>query len=174
MFRGLFKKVVLADLLAGLGVDSVFANPEGFSSVTLLLAIYGYSFQIYNDFSGYSDIAIGAARVLGFDIPENFNRPYLARNVREFWTRWHISLSSWLRDYLYIPLGGSRRTPKRVRFNLMATMVLGGPLARGRHQLRVVGLLARDSLGPLQERQKSAGRDLGLPSDLAEGRVVST
>ncbi len=126
MFRGLFKKVVLADLLAGLGVDAVFANPGGFSSLTLLLAIYGYSFQIYNDFSGYSDIAIGAARVLGFSIPDNFNRPYLSRNVREFWTRWHISLSSWLRDYLYIPLGGSRRAPSRVRFNLMATMVLGG------------------------------------------------
>jgi len=126
MFRGLFKKVVLADLLAGLGVDAVFANPEGFSSFTLLMAIYGYSFQIYNDFSWYSDIAIGAARVLGFNIPDNFNRPYLSRNVREFWTRWHISLSSWLRDYLYIPLGGSRRSPGRVRFNLMATMVLGG------------------------------------------------
>lgn len=126
MFRGLFKKVVLADLLAGLGVDAVFADPGGFSSLTLLLAIYGYSFQIYNDFSGYSDIAIGAAKVLGFEIPENFNRPYLSRNVREFWTRWHISLSSWLRDYLYIPLGGSRRSPGRVRFNLMATMVLGG------------------------------------------------
>lgn len=126
MFRGLFKKVILADLLAGLGVDAVFANPQEFSSVTLLLAIYGYSFQIYNDFSGYSDIAIGAARVLGFDLPDNFNRPYLAQNVREFWTRWHISLSSWLRDYLYIPLGGNRRSKGRVRFNLMATMVLGG------------------------------------------------
>ena len=126
MFRGLFKKVVLADLLAGLGVDAVFANPGDFSSLTLLLAIYGYSFQIYNDFSGYSDVAIGAAKVLGFHIPENFNRPYLSRNVREFWTRWHISLSSWLRDYLYIPLGGNRGTPGRVRFNLMATMVLGG------------------------------------------------
>ncbi|MFC1639642.1 MBOAT family O-acyltransferase [Gemmatimonadota bacterium] len=126
MFRGLFKKIVLADLLAGLGVDAVFASPAEFSSLTLLLAVYGYSFQIYNDFSGYSDIAIGAARVMGFDIPENFNRPYLSRNVREFWTRWHISLSSWLRDYLYIPLGGNRGAPARVRFNLLTTMVLGG------------------------------------------------
>jgi D-alanyl-lipoteichoic acid acyltransferase DltB (MBOAT superfamily) len=107
-------------------VDAVFANPGDFSSFTLLMAIYGYSFQIYNDFSGYSDIAIGTARVLGFKIPDNFNRPYLSRNVREFWTRWHISLSSWLRDYLYIPLGGSRRSPRRVRFNLMTTMILGG------------------------------------------------
>ncbi len=126
MFRGLFKKVVLADLLAGLGVDAVFANPGEFSSLTLLLAIYGYSFQIYNDFSGYSDVAIGAARFLGFNIPANFNRPYLSQNMREFWTRWHISLSTWLRDYLYIPLGGGHRAPGRVVFNLMTTMVLGG------------------------------------------------
>jgi D-alanyl-lipoteichoic acid acyltransferase DltB (MBOAT superfamily) len=126
MFRGLFKKVVIADLLAGLGVDAVFGDPGSFSSLTLLLALYGYAFQIYNDFSGYSDIAIGAAAVLGFDMPENFNRPYLAQNVREFWARWHISLSTWLRDYLYISLGGNRGTKGRVAFNLMATMVLGG------------------------------------------------
>jgi D-alanyl-lipoteichoic acid acyltransferase DltB (MBOAT superfamily) len=126
IFRGLLKKVVIADLLATLGVDIVFANPADFSSVDLLFALYGYAFQIYNDFSGYSDIAIGAALMLGFDIPENFNRPYLSRNLREFWTRWHISLSSWLRDYLYIPLGGNRRGAGRTRFNLMATMILGG------------------------------------------------
>ncbi|MEM7417561.1 MAG: MBOAT family O-acyltransferase [Gemmatimonadota bacterium] len=126
IFRGLFKKVVFADLLAGLGVDTVFASPSDYSSLTLLLALYGYSFQIYNDFSGYSDVAIGAARIMGFDLPDNFRRPYHSQNVREFWTRWHISLSSWLRDYLYIPLGGSRASAGRVRFNLAATMVLGG------------------------------------------------
>ena len=126
MFQGLVKKVVLADGLATLGVDAVFANPRAFSSWDLLLGLYGYAFQIYCDFSGYSDIAIGAARVLGFELAPNFNRPYLAQNVREFWTRWHISLSSWLRDYLYIALGGNRGRPSRVRFNLMATMVLGG------------------------------------------------
>ncbi len=126
IFRGLIKKVFLADLLASLGVDTVFADPSAYSSITLMLALYGYSFQIYNDFSGYSDIAIGAARVLGFQLPENFNRPYLAQNVREFWTRWHISLSSWLRDYLYIPLGGNRGTTWQVRRNLMVTMILGG------------------------------------------------
>lgn len=126
MFRGLFKKIVFADLLAALGVDAVFSSPADYSSVTLLLALYGYSFQIYNDFSGYSDIAIGAARVLGFDLPENFRRPYMAQNVREFWTRWHISLSTWLRDYLYIPLGGGRGSPGRVVRNLMITMLLGG------------------------------------------------
>ena len=126
IFRGLFKKIIIADLLATLGVDIVFANPSNFSSWDLLFALYGYSFQIYNDFSGYSDIAIGLARMMGFDLPMNFNRPYLAQNVREFWTRWHISLSSWLRDYLYIALGGNRGSAWRVRRNLMLTMLLGG------------------------------------------------
>ena len=123
IFRGLFKKILIADLLATFAVDAVFANPSAFSSLDLLIALYAYSFQIYNDFSGYSDIAIGSAALLGYHIPENFDRPYLARNVREFWTRWHISLSTWLRDYLYIPLGGSRRRATR---NLMLTMLLGG------------------------------------------------
>jgi len=123
IFRGLFKKIILADLLANLGVDAVFNNPTGYSSLELALALYGYAYQIYNDFSGYSDIAIGSAALLGYHIPENFNRPYLSRNVREFWTRWHISLSTWLRDYLYIPLGGNRGKTTR---NLLITMLLGG------------------------------------------------
>ncbi len=126
VFRGLFKKIVLADLLATLAVDKVFSNPAAFSSWDLLFALYGYAFQIYNDFSGYSDIAIGLARILGFDLPVNFNRPYLAQNAREFWTRWHISLSTWLRDYLYIPLGGNRASSWGVKRNLMVTMLLGG------------------------------------------------
>lgn len=126
IFRGLFKKIIIADLLASLAVDQVFSSPGNFSSWDLLMALYGYSFQIYNDFSGYSDIAIGIARILGFDLGINFNRPYQSQNVREFWTRWHISLSSWLRDYLYIPLGGNKGTRGRVSFNLMLTMLLGG------------------------------------------------
>jgi D-alanyl-lipoteichoic acid acyltransferase DltB (MBOAT superfamily) len=126
VFRGLVKKIVLADLLATLAVDKVFAEPSAYSSWDLLFALYGYTFQIYNDFSGYSDIAIGLARMLGFDLPLNFNRPYLSQNVREFWTRWHISLSTWLRDYLYIPLGGNRGSWIRVRMNLLLTMLLGG------------------------------------------------
>ena len=126
VFRGLVKKIVLADLLATLAVDKVFAEPSAYSSWDLLFALYGYTFQIYNDFSGYSDIAIGLARMLGFDLPLNFNRPYLSQNVREFWTRWHISLSTWLRDYLYIPLGGNRGSWIRVRMNLLMTMLLGG------------------------------------------------
>jgi alginate O-acetyltransferase complex protein AlgI len=126
VFRGLTKKIVIADMLAALGVDAVFAAPAEHSSLTLLLALYAYSFQIYNDFSGYSDIAIGAARMMGYDLPENFNRPYLATNVREFWTRWHITLSTWLRDYLYVPLGGNQRSRLLTARNLMITMLLGG------------------------------------------------
>ena len=126
VFRGLFKKIVIADLLGLLAVDKVFANPAAFSSWDLLIALYAYTFQIYNDFSGYSDIAIGLARILGFDLPQNFNRPYISQSMREFWTRWHMSLSTWLRDYLYISLGGNRAAPWRVRVNLMITMLLGG------------------------------------------------
>jgi alginate O-acetyltransferase complex protein AlgI len=126
VFLGLAKKIVLGDLLASLAVDDVFGNPGRFSSWDLLLALYGYAFQIYNDFSGYSTIAIGLGTMMGFWIPENFNRPYLAQSPREFWSRWHISLSTFLRDYLYIPLGGNRGTPGRVRRNLFLTMLLGG------------------------------------------------
>ena len=93
---------------------------------TALLGIYAYTIQVYCDFSGYSDIAIGSARLFGIRIPENFDRPYLCPNIREFWRRWHITLGSWLRDYLYIPLGGSRHGTFRTYFNLLATMALGG------------------------------------------------
>ncbi|MDH5229685.1 MAG: MBOAT family protein [Gammaproteobacteria bacterium] len=126
VFIGLFKKIVIADLLAHLAVDAVFQNPSGFSSWDLLMALYAYTFQIYCDFSGYTDIAIGVAAMFGFVLPQNFNRPYISQSVREFWTRWHISLSSWLRDYLYISLGGNRGTRVRTAFNLMITMLLGG------------------------------------------------
>jgi len=124
--QGLIKKIVFADQL-GHHADAVFADPTGFSSLSALLAVYAYAFQIYFDFSGYTDIAIGCGKLLGFEIPDNFNLPYLARNIREFWQRWHISLSTWLRDYLYISLGGSR-TGRRSRtyLNLFITMVLGG------------------------------------------------
>lgn len=126
VFLGLCKKIFLADTLASLGVDAVFDHPEAYSSWDLLMALYGYAFQIYCDFSGYSDIAIGAAAMMGFWLPPNFNRPYLAQNIRDFWTRWHISLSSWLKDYLYISLGGNRGTAAKTARNLMLTMLLGG------------------------------------------------
>ncbi|MFP6598993.1 MAG: MBOAT family protein, partial [Deltaproteobacteria bacterium] len=122
---GFLKKIVFADVLAGY-VDVIFDHPAGFSGFNVLLGFYAYAYQIYFDFSGYSDIAIGTARLFGFKIPENFNRPYLSANPREFWQRWHISLSTWLRDYLYISLGGNRRGPGRVYVNLALTMLLGG------------------------------------------------
>ena len=123
---GLFKKICIGDALAAALVDPAFNNPEHFSGVTLLFAVYGYAMQIYCDFSGYSDVAIGAARVLGFNLPLNFNRPYLAASITEFWRRWHLSLSTWLRDYLYVPLGGNRKGRRRTYVNLMVTMFLGG------------------------------------------------
>ena len=122
---GLAKKIVIADTLA-LTVDQVFADPQQYGFVYSWVGVVAFAFQIYADFSAYSDIAIGAGRILGYDIPENFRHPYLATNVREFWQRWHISLSTWLRDYLYIPLGGSRRGGGATYRNLMVTMLLGG------------------------------------------------
>ena len=122
---GFFKKVAIADSLAPF-VDQVFAAPETFGSLHLLIGVVFYSFQIYCDFSGYSDIAIGLARMMGFRFPENFRTPYFSRSFSEFWTRWHISLSSWLRDYLYIPLGGNRHGVVNTYRNNMITMLLGG------------------------------------------------
>lgn len=123
---GLFKKVVIANTLATLLVDDIFANPAAMSASQVLLGIYGYAAQIYCDFSGYTDIAIGCALLLGYRFPLNFDSPYVSASPQEFWRRWHISLSSWLRDYLYIPLGGSRKGPWRTQINLVVTMLLGG------------------------------------------------
>lgn len=122
---GLFKKVFIADHIA-LYVDYVFANAGAFDSVSTWLAVLAYGLQIYCDFSGYSDMAIGAARAIGYHLPTNFRLPYLATSVTDFWHRWHISLSTWLRDYLYIPLGGNRKGRRRTYVNLFLTMVLGG------------------------------------------------
>jgi D-alanyl-lipoteichoic acid acyltransferase DltB (MBOAT superfamily) len=122
---GMFKKVVIADRLATY-VNIVYNDPARFDSPALVLATYFFAFQIYTDFSAYSDIAVGAARVLGFDLMENFRRPYLAKSVDEFWRRWHISLSTWFRDYLYIPLGGNRSGPRRKAFNVFLVFVISG------------------------------------------------
>jgi alginate O-acetyltransferase complex protein AlgI len=122
---GLFKKWVLADRMA-LFADPVFADPAAFRASAQWLAVVAYAVQIYCDFSGYTDMAIGTAHLLGYKLAANFNLPYLAVNVSEFWRRWHISLSSWLRDYLFIPLGGSRRGPLRTCVNLLVVMALGG------------------------------------------------
>lgn len=126
IFAGLIKKGVIADYLSINFVDRVFDAPSLFSGMENLLAVYAYAIQIYCDFSGYSDIAIGLAALMGFDLPINFNSPYKASSITDFWRRWHISLSSWLKDYLYIPLGGNRKGKTRQHFNLLATMLLGG------------------------------------------------
>ena len=126
ILSGLFKKVVISNMLATRLVEPVFSVPRSFAAADTLLAVYGYAAQIYCDFSGYTDIAIGCALLLGFRLPRNFNAPYKATNPQEFWRRWHISLSRWMRDYVYFPLGGSRKGPLRTGFNLMVTMLLGG------------------------------------------------
>jgi alginate O-acetyltransferase complex protein AlgI len=124
--KGLFKKTVLGDLVAANFTDLVFSSPTEYSSLENLLALYAFTLQIYADFSGYSDMAIGVARLLGFKLPENFDRPYQSRDVGEFWRRWHMTLSTWLRDYVFFPLGGSRGSQARTYFNLWLTMVLVG------------------------------------------------
>jgi len=125
LLRGAVKKVLIADHLADL-VDGVFAGPELYHPATVWLAVLAYAGQIYYDFSGYSDMAIGIAKMLGYRFPVNFRHPYLSTSISEFWRRWHITLSTWLRDYLFIPLGGSRGTAWSTNRNLMITMTLGG------------------------------------------------
>jgi alginate O-acetyltransferase complex protein AlgI len=122
---GLLKKVVIADNMAAFA-DPIFADPSNYSSFELLIGAYAFSLQIFFDFSAYSQIAIGSARLFGINLSQNFNAPYLAANIVDFWRRWHMTLSRWLRDYLYIPLGGSRGSPARTYVNLFVTMVLGG------------------------------------------------
>ena len=124
--KGLIKKIIISNFIAINLVDRVFDAPSIYSGFENLLAIYGYGLQIYCDFSGYTDIAIGVALILGFRLPVNFNSPYKATSISDFWKRWHISLSQWLRDYLYISLGGNRKGKIRTYINLMITMLLGG------------------------------------------------
>ena len=125
MVMGFFKKMFFADNIAPL-VNEIFSNPIGLESFTIILGAIAFGIQIYGDFSGYTDIAVGAALILGFKLPVNFNLPYFATSPSDFWRRWHISLSSWLRDYLYIPLGGNKKGKKSTYVNLMIVMLLGG------------------------------------------------
>ena len=125
MAFGFFKKMFFADNIAPLA-DTILSNPIGLESFTIMLGTIAFGVQIYCDFSGYSDIAIGAALILGFKIPINFNKPYFATSPSDFWRRWHISLSTWLRDYLYIPLGGNKKSSSRTYLNLLTVMFLGG------------------------------------------------
>ncbi|MBI4918166.1 MAG: MBOAT family protein [Acidobacteria bacterium] len=126
LLAGLVKKIALADFLGRNLVERVFDAPQRYSSLEVLAGVYAFTFQIYCDFSGLADIAIGSALILGFRLPQNFDLPYRSSDLQEFWRRWHISLSTWLRDYLYVPLGGNRRGPARTYRNLLLTMLLGG------------------------------------------------
>ena len=126
ILSGLIKKMLISDYISINFVDRIFMDPFAYSGFENLMGVYGYSLQIYCDFSGYTDIAIGIGLLLGFRLPVNFNSPYKSRNISNFWKRWHISLSSWLRDYLYIPLGGNRKGKIRTNINLLFTMLLGG------------------------------------------------
>lgn len=123
---GILKKAVISDYISVNFVERIFSDPSLYSGVENLFGLYGYALQIYCDFSGYSDMAIGLALLLGFEFPKNFDSPYKSSSITEFWHRWHISLSTWLRDYLYISLGGNRKGKIRTYLNLMITMVLGG------------------------------------------------
>ena len=125
MAWGMFKKVVIADRLAAF-VDHVYNNPVGNHGLSVIIATCFFAFEIYCDFSGYSDIAIGAAEVMGFKLMRNFDRPYFSKTISEFWRRWHISLSTWFRDYLYIPLGGNRVSPLRANFNMFMVFFMSG------------------------------------------------
>ena len=126
ILTGLFKKAVISDYIALNFVDRIFDEPLLYSGFECLMGLYGYALQIYCDFSGYSDMAIGLALMMGFHFPKNFDAPYRSATITEFWRRWHISLSSWLRDYLYISLGGNRKGKGRTYLNLLLTMLLGG------------------------------------------------
>ena len=125
MAWGLFKKIVIADRLA-VFVNHVYAEPTGYQGIPLIIATVFFAFQIYTDFSAYSDIAIGAAKVMGFTLMQNFKSPYLSESIAEFWRRWHISLSTWFRDYVYIPLGGNRGVKRKWYFNIFVTFLLSG------------------------------------------------
>ena len=172
---GLVKKVVIADFLARHVVDPTFAVPEAYGAPDMWLAIYCYAAQIYCDFSGYTDIAIGLALLMGYVFPRNFDSPYRASSFRDFWRRWHMTLRRYLRDFLYIPLGGNRGGPWKTARNLMITMLLGGPLARRGVGFRPVGRPARPlprcRAAPPRPRQDAP--DLGGLADRAEPRRPS-
>ncbi len=170
---GLAKKVVIGDFLARGLVDGVFSAPGQHSSLDVVVGIHAYAVQIYCDFSGYSDMAIGVAMLLGFELPVNFNRPYTATSPRDFWRRWHITLSNWLRDYLYIPLGGSRKSSLVTYRNVVVTMVLAGLWHGAGWTFLVWGALHGAALAVehfLADRRKRRG--LGPPAPGFLGRAV--
>jgi D-alanyl-lipoteichoic acid acyltransferase DltB (MBOAT superfamily) len=171
---GLAKKIVIGDYLAQAIVNRVFATPERFTALEVLLAVYGYAAQIYADFSGYTDVAIGSAALFGYELPENFAAPYLAGDLQEFWHRWHISLSTWLRDYLYKPLGGSRGGPLKTYRNLMWTMILGGLWHGASWNFVVWGTLHGGALAVTRVWQRTRASTAALIAPGAASRPLAT
>ena len=163
---GMIKKLIIADTLKVGIVAPVFFDPSSFTGLEVLIALYAYTLQIYCDFSGYTDIALGAAKLFGIDLPENFKRPYKSASVAEFWRRWHITLSDWVRDYVYYPLGGSRVTAEwKVYRNIIITLVVIGLWHRASWMLVVYGLLHGGAVSInrwRRKRAKSSTRPVGL------------
>ncbi len=168
--RGLFKKVVISSFLADAIVDDVFATPKAYGTLDVLFGIYGYAIQIYADFSGYTDIAIGIALLLGFQFPLNFDKPYAAVSVQDFWRRWHMTLSRWLRDYLYFPLGGNRGGQLKTYRNLLITMTLGGLWHGAAGTFIAWGLYQGLALG-LERFASSARGEPDTPIGVADIRI---
>lgn len=164
---GLLKKVVIGDTLGLNLVNRVFDNPERYSSLEVLVGVYAYAIKIYADFSGYSDVAIGSAKLFGYELPRNFDAPYTSADLQEFWRRWHISLSSWLRDYLYVTLGGNRGGTWRTYRNLMLTMVLGGLWHGASWNFVIWGALHGGALAVNRAWQRRDGKTFTTPRILA-------
>jgi alginate O-acetyltransferase complex protein AlgI len=168
--QGLAKKLVIGDYLTIAFVGRVFGNPERFTSLEVVLGVYAYALQIYADFSGYTDVALGSSLLFGYKLPPNFDAPYTSRNLQDFWRRWHISLSSWLRDYLYVPLGGSRHGAWKTYRNLMLTMLLGGLWHGASWNFVIWGALHGGALAVTRMWQRRFGE--GKPT--GPGRWIAT
>jgi len=164
--RGMFKKIVLADILRVGIVDPLFTDPQNFTGVELMIGLYAYTLQIYYDFSGYTDIAIGSGRLFGYELPENFRRPYKATNVTAFWRRWHVTLSLWVRHYIYFPLGGARVGPSRVYVNLALTFLVLGIWHGASWNFVVYGAIHGGAMCTHRYFRKRHGRD---PDDVPPG-----
>ncbi len=171
---GLSKKLLIADQLAYFIVDPVFTTPAMFSTAETWIGVIAYSFQIYFDFSGYSDMALGLAQVYGFELPENFNFPYLAKTIRDFWRRWHISLSTWLRDYLYISLGGGRGSRLEKYRNIFLTMLLGGVWHGASYNFIIWGCLHGIFIGVSHIFNDYFESDKKIPDYLEVFQIIST
>lgn len=165
ILKGLIKKMIFADYIAMHFMDRVFDTPDMYSGFTNIMALIGYSLQIYGDFSGYTDIAIGLALLMGFQLPVNFNSPYKAINCGDFWKRWHISLSTWLRDYLYIPLGGNRKGTI-ASFIILSVLLIGVVFALGDPIVTAVVAFVVLVLGVLAIRYKAVGKHINANINL--------